>query len=307
MKTDTLDLNLLKVLAVLLEERSVTRTAKRVGLSQSATSHALERLRIALGDPLFVRVGRTLSPTARALEMSEPLSQALLDLGSAVSGRPAFDPKTTNRRFRVATSDYAEFLLIPSLIERLQDLAPGVDIAVQPLGSMEDVRSLAADVAIGLRPKNSPLSGVRSRALFQEDFACLLRRKHPALKRPWTADGFSKELHVMIAPGGTPGGIVDTALSELGLSRRVVAQVPHFLVAPFLVLETDLVVTLPSRVAHAFARYLPLEVVAPPISLPSFSMHLLWSEASHLDEAQSWFRRELSTVAKTLISPPKLG
>jgi DNA-binding transcriptional LysR family regulator len=292
-----LDLNLLRVLEAVLEHGTVTLAAERLGLSQSATSHALERLRRALDDPLLVREGRKFVPTTRAENLRGPLREALNLLDVALSPPQPFDPQTEKRTFRIATSDYAEFLLIPRLVERLSREAPGIDIAVVPLSAAEDLQSADVDAAIGLSQLFQRASGVRKRALFSETFSCLLRPNHPALERPWTVKNFAKLRHAMIAPTGNPGGIVDDALAKLGSERRVVASVPHFLIAPFLIPNTDLVVTLPSRVARAFASSLGLVVVEPPLKLPGFQMHLVWREQMHRDQAQVWFRNELRHVA----------
>lgn len=297
-----IDLNLLVVLESLLDTRSVTATADRIGLTQSATSHALARLRSTLGDPLFVRSRGGLVPTERASALAGPLSDALDRLRRAVAPPPVFDPRTATRRFEIRTADYAEFVLLPALAARLAKSAPAVDLWLAAMD--EDPLDLLArgriDAFIGPVLAGYDRPDIRERLLFDEHFVCLVREGHPAATKRWTLAQFAALDHAFLAPRGRPGGAVDDVLAAHGLTRRIAVALPHFLVAPFVVANTDLVLTVPARIARTFAGFLPLRTVEPPVDIPGFSMALMWHERQHHDPAHEWFRNELVSVAAAL-------
>lgn len=298
-----LDLNLLPVLDALLSERHVTRAGRKVGLSQSATSHALSRLRAHFDDPLLVRHGNALVPTSRAEALAPLLARALQTLASALAPPERFDPLTARRTFVIACADYGQLVLLPRLVEHLTRAAPHFDLVIRDLGATPFGEALGegrCDLAIG-----PPIGGVRlsepasqdtaiyGRHLFDERFVCLVRRGHRAAESGLDLATFAALPHAFVAPRGTPGGIVDDVLARHGLSRRVAVMVQHFLVAPWLVARTDLVVTLAERLALAFVDQLPLVLLEPPIELPRFAMHLMWHERRHRDPAHTWLRSQL--------------
>jgi DNA-binding transcriptional LysR family regulator len=309
-----LDLNLLVVLDALLRKRHVTHAGREVGLSQSATSHALGRLRAHFGDPLLVRDGNTLVPTSRADSLAEPLGKALSTLASAITAPLPFDPQTARRTFALAAADFGQFVVLPPLIERLARLAPGIDLVVRDT-------NLTATKALGegqfdlwLGP---PVGGVRigearatearttetglyARALFDERFVCVVRRDHPDVGDTLDLDTFVALPHAFVAPRGTPGGVVDDVLAERGLTRRVAVTVQHFLVAPWLIAGSNMVITLAERIARAFVMQLPLKVLEPPLPLPLFTIQLTWHERRHRDPGHQWLRNQIIDVCKTV-------
>ncbi|MBL8943295.1 MAG: LysR family transcriptional regulator [Myxococcales bacterium] len=300
MADDAIDLNLLRVLDALLATRSVTAAAERLGLSQSATSHALARLRDAMGDALLVRGRGGLVPTARAEAMRGDLADALAAMQRVVARPEPFEPSTARRTFRIASADYTEFLLLPPLMRRLADSAPHVDLVMRNTGAelIGELTRGDCDVGIGPAVSTNDRPGIRSRALFDDAFVCVVRRDHPALGRRWTPERFAGFAHAFIAPRGQPGGIVDDALARLGLTRRVALMVPDFLAAPFVIAQTDLVLTLPERVARAFAASLPLVIVPPPLEVAGFSMMLLWHDRVHDEPGQRWLRERIVDAAQ---------
>jgi DNA-binding transcriptional LysR family regulator len=293
----SVDLNLLVALDALLTARSVTRAAAQLGLTQSATSHALGRLRQLFGDELLIRSPRGMLPTPRAEELAIPIRAVLLDIERAVAHAPGFDPATATTTFTIAAQDYAELLLLPALIERLRVEAPGVALAVVPAGDgcWEDLEAGRVDLV--LAPFAPERGGLCQKHLFDERFVCLLREGHPAAKRKLTLDRFVELPHALIAPGGRPGGSVDDALALLGRTRRVTLMVPHFLVAPHIIARSDLVLTVPERIARHFAGLLPLRVLTPPIELPGFRMHQLWHERRSRDPRLTYLRKLIAEVA----------
>ncbi len=300
----SVDLNLAVVLHALLTERSVSRAGKRLGLSQSATSHALARLRQLVGDPLVLRTPRGVEPTARGDAIASPLAAALEALERALLAPPTFDPSTARRAFRVGASDYAEFLLLPPLLARIAEEAPGVDLWGHSHGDEvhDRLRSGELDLALGVaRKEQSP--GIQSAPLLEERFVCVVREGHPLLRGALTVARFVAARHAFIAPRGRPGGAVDDALAALGHKRRVALAVPHFLVAPHVIARTDLVLTVAERIALAFAALLPLRVLPPPVTLPGFTLSLIWHERNEVDPAQAWLRSRISEVAAGLAEP----
>jgi DNA-binding transcriptional LysR family regulator len=298
-----LDLNLLVQLDALLAESHVTRAAQRAGITQSAMSRALARLRELLGDPILVRTGRGMLLTARARALAAPLARALGELQAVVLERPTFDPATSTRTFTLATSDLAEALLLPALHARLAKDAPGVDLAAVDVGRDPGplLENDAIDVAIDPRKVTSP-PAIVWRSLFHEDFLCVLRRGHPVLRRRGglTFERFLELPQVLVAPGGSPGGLLDDTLARLGQRRRVALRVASFLVAPLVVAGSDLVATLPARLARRMARSLPLVLRPPPLPLAGFDLEVAWHERFRHDAGHAWFRRVLAEVAATL-------
>lgn len=291
------DLNLLRVLDAVLEDGSATAAARRLGMTQSAVSHALGRLRDQLGDPLVVRGGRGLVPTTRGEGLREPVRRALGELATALAP-VRFDPATARVELRVSTVDYATVILLPGIVARVATEAPGVILVVvagaDPLPALEQGE---ADLAIGT--PGPATEGMYGQRLFDDRFATVLRGGHPELDAPWDLGTFCRLRHVLIAPRGTAGGSVDPHLEALGRARRVVVRVPHFLAAAHVVAGSDAVCTLPERIARRVAPALGLVVRDPPLALPGFSIHQSWHARRHADPALRWLRRLIAEEAAT--------
>jgi DNA-binding transcriptional LysR family regulator len=299
-----LDLNLLVALRALLAERHVTRAAARVGLSQPAMSHALARLRELLGDPLLVRTPNGMRPTARAEAMAAPLERALEDIGRLMTSPAPFEPRLSTRKFRIASNDYMELVLFPRLLRRLWTEAPNIDIRIVNLGESAnaDLAEGRLDLAMGVVELASPgpPRGIRSQELVSDGFVCVVREDHPVVKKRLSIDDFVALPHALVAPRGEGGSVVDSALARLGKKRRVAVEIPHFLVAPHVVRETDLLLTLAARVAASLAPLLGLRRIPPPLELTTFTMAMLWHERQHVDRAHVWLRELIAAVAKDL-------
>jgi DNA-binding transcriptional LysR family regulator len=300
-----LDLNLLVALRALLTERHVTRAAARVRLTQPAMSHALARLRAVLGDPLLVRTrsGMTLTPRAEAL--AEPLERLLGDLSKLLAPPERFDPSRATRTFRVATSDYVELVLMPAVLAHAWKEAPNVNVQLRSfdMPGLELLDQDRADVVIAPASiAKGSRGGMLVQHLLNERFVCVVREDHPTVGRRLSLDQFLALPHALITPGGSAGGIVDSALAKLGRRRRIAVEIPHFLVAPFLVEKTDVVLTLAERVARALAPSVRLRVLSPPpeLDLPGFEVSMLWHERHRADPAHAWFRSVIAGVAKKI-------
>jgi len=300
-----IDLNLIVALDALLDERHVTRAAQRLGVTQSAASHALARLRALLRDPVLVRgTGGAMLPTALALRLAPQIRKVLDELAGVLRGE-AFDPATAKRTFRLGGSDYSELVLLPRLSARLAKLAPGIDLWVHTYddrGDDELVSGRLDAVLAPTRPIARP-SGMFQKVVFEESFTCVMRAKHPLAKSKLTLARYCETPHLMVAPGGTPGSLVDEALAAVGRTRRVAMAVPHFLVVPYVIEGSDMIATLATRIAKLFASTLDLVMMPPPVDIPSFEMALTWHERNHHDAAQRWFRDQVLT---TFADAPRL-
>jgi LysR family transcriptional regulator, nod-box dependent transcriptional activator len=291
------DLNLLIALNVLLEERNVTRAADRLGLTQSAASRMLGRLRATFADPLFVRTSRGLTPTTRARDLAGPLREYLTGLETLLLERRDFDPATARRRFSVAAIDYVQVTLIAPLVARLQTQAPLIDFEIrQP--SAESERDLDAGVLdLLLMPQQRSGPGVVWTPLYDDSYVCLVWNQHPS--RRLTLSGFAAMEHVLVAPRERAGGIVDSVLEKNGLSRRIAVQASTFLLVPYLLTGTTRIATVPERMAAELVRVHPLKILKPPIDIPGFTMCQGWHEIHRNDPGHRWLRETLLNSAKS--------
>lgn len=291
-----IDLGLLALFEALLDTRSVTRAGDRVDLSQPAASRALARLRALLHDPLFVRGPDGLVPTRRALALRAPLAAALGAVRALVAP-PVFDPASATGTARILAPDFDAAALVPPLLAAFGTAAPGLDVALLPRRGDALVALAAddADLAVGVYA-NAP-AGFRRQRLYDDTMVCVLRRGHPALARPLTAARFAALDHALITVTGEGGGVVDTALAQRGLVRRILLRVPSFLAAPLVVARSDLVVTMPRRIATEFAAIAPLVLVEPPLPIPRFTVSQVWHERQHADPRHAFVRTTLAAVA----------
>jgi DNA-binding transcriptional LysR family regulator len=297
----SMDLNLLLVMRKLLETRSASRAAAALSLTPSAISHSLARLREVLGDELFLRTSSGLIPTQRALEIEQDLLAGLSSLEKALFSGREFDPRTSTSIFRLATTDYGAQHLLPKLLQQLNTQAPGVQVLVRPLpvdieGSLT---SGEIDAMIGIYSGDSP--HIHRRILFTEKTQVLARQGHPAVhKGAMSLSNYLAQGHVLISPRGKPGSRVDDSLHLLGHSRRIAVMVPDFLLAPHLIAETDFLLTAGDRLLFSAVKYLPVQVLACPYSLPPFDVYLNWHARRHEDPAFRWFRQELLRLHEEL-------
>lgn len=297
MDLNRIDLNLLVSLDVLLAERNVTHAARRLSLSQPALSAQLRQLRELFRDPLLLPAARGMTPTARALELQAPLREMLATLSGLVAERQPFDPGTATHTFRIATTDSIQAVVCVPLIARLRSLAPNVRVALFPVDSARLAEQLASgEIDLTLVTPQAMPPSLKSRALYDETFLCLLRHSHPAAARPLDLDTFCSLDHVLTSPaGGGFSGVVDEVLDKLGRSRRVVVSLNSFLLAPELVAESDLVCTVPTRLARRWRGR--LNVMAPPCEVGAFSIHMGWHPRAHSDPAQRWLREQVAEAA----------
>jgi DNA-binding transcriptional LysR family regulator len=288
MNVHDIDLNLLRVFDAVLREKGVTPAAARLGLTQPAVSNALARLRKLFGDALFVRTPGGVDATPFARELAEPIRQALALLESALAHGPGFDPATSARAFRFYMSDLGQIEFLPPLVERVQRDAPGVRLEAVALEVEDIADALAAgalDVAIGFLPGLA--APVRRRALFRDPYVCLMRADHPVAAL--TKKKFLEASHALVTYRGGHR-VIEEALDRAGLARRIALRVPHFTVVPMVLERTDLILTLPARVARVFERRAGLKALPPPVAIPPAEVALHWHERFEQDPGNRWLR-----------------
>lgn len=297
-----IDANLLVALDVLLEERHVTRAAGRLGVSQSAMSQTLQRVRDALEDPVLVRSGGRMVATPRAESMAGPLRVALRGLEKLLAGDAVFDPATAERTFRLLCLDTYAISLVGPLLARLAEAGPGLALDVAHLERdhlWDQLRSGEAEAAI-VGPWEIP-GDITTRPLFEERMLGMVRAGHPILDGPLDPERYVRWPHVVTRITGRGGYPIDERLEALGVQRRVVGRTPYFLAAPSIVVESDLIVTLPRSAALVFAERWPVVLFEPPIGDPmTYTVALAWPNYVETDAGHRWLRRALVEVGQAL-------
>jgi DNA-binding transcriptional LysR family regulator len=277
-------------------------------------SHSLSRLRELLGDPLLAPLGRGLTPTPRAVQLRAALPAALEHLRRALAVPEPFDPRTSRRVFRVATVDYFELTTLPDVLDYLRKHAPFVSLEVERFTPALVPALVLGEVDLALIGGSQPIApaGLRRAALYQDPFAVIARKDHPAIKRRLDLETYVSLGHVLVSVEGRRDGAVDRALARLGKTRRVALRVPHFISAPLAVRSSDLICTIAGSVAQRAHELFGLRVLAPPIELPAANVVALWSQRHDEDPAQKWFRdlllsgRALSPRIRALVRAGRL-
>ncbi len=307
-----LDLNLLVALDALLDEQGVTRAARRMGISQSAMSHTLRRIRDLFGDPILVRARGGMLRTPRAEALVIPLRSALASLARTLADPGEFVPATARRGFRMVSPDLFDVLVLPALLRRLGRQAPGVDLAVAPGYARISERLEAGDVDLAIVPVlmgaesfdlGAPMdSDLRQRTLFHDRFRCFLRAGHPALTRSRRISRrtFTALAHVVVSPSGQGLGFVDRVLEEHRMSRRIALRVPQFSTALAIVAQSDLVLTAP-RALERCPSPSALVSLAPPVTLPHHAVTMVWHPRFTEHPPHRWLREIVSSVSSSVV------
>lgn len=297
-----IDLNLLWVLHAVLAEGSVSAAAARLNVTAPAISNALSRLRGLLGDPLFVRNGRGLVATPRALELAPVLRQAFTDIAASLTPATAFDAATSQRELTVALSDAEQIWLAPRLARELARRMPNARLRVVSLDTFVSLGGLAGehiDAAIG-PPLNEP--NIQSAKLYEEEAVYVARKDHPRLKRALTHAAFNGErhvdLHLLLGQGGAGHDFVTSYLAQAGLVRQIAITVPTFFAAAAVIAHSDYLGGLPARVAKALSKSFELKVLSGPIPPLTFEMYLHWHSRTASDPAAALLREAITAAAR---------
>ncbi|WP_371766123.1 LysR family transcriptional regulator [Massilia sp.] len=294
------DLNLLKLFEALVRERSVTRAGLRLGLSQPAASRALGRLRTMLGDRLVVRGTSGLELTPRGEALAGRVTR-LLDDARGIVAPAVFDPAGATGRITIAAHDHLSLVVLGELIARFERQAPGLSLHIaQPAGdNVRLVEQGMADLALGTF-ESLPGSLYR-RGLYTDRFVCVVRSGHPGVARGLRLEQYVALRHVTVTISGLGESAVDAALSALGLTRRVALRVPHFIAAALLVADSDMILTLPGRLARRLADKLPIALLDVPLEVAPFSPAMIWHERCHGDPAHVWVRQQLADIVAAFV------
>ncbi|MEP7207556.1 MAG: LysR family transcriptional regulator [Casimicrobiaceae bacterium] len=292
----SLDLNLLVVFDAILRERNITQAALRVGLSQPATSSALGRLRKVFNDPLFVRTRNGMQPTPYAQLLASPIQRACELIAATLQVGAVFDPATSTRTFNFYMTDIGEAVFLPKLLGAIVISAPRVKIKVARMperGAREALAEGEVDIAIGLFPDLK--AGFFQQRLYRDEFVCIVRADRDDIPPHLGLKQFAAMRHAVVATTGTGHeAAVERAFAKQKLRRRIDLVIPHFMALPIIVAQTDVIATVPRRLALAFEGYPDLKIIAPPIRIPTMEIKQHWHERFHHAAPSKWMRRTLA-------------
>jgi DNA-binding transcriptional LysR family regulator len=297
---DTIDLRLLRCFDALMADRSVSRAAQRMNISQPAMSVALGRLRRVFGDPLLIRGHGEMVPTSRALALVETVHAVLEGMGKLTSAAAPFDPRTASLQFTVTAPGYIGHVLLPRLMRQLEKTAPGMRIEVRAANrerATEWLESGEIDFRMGWI--REPPAGLRTKTLYQDKLVCIAARDHPQIPRRLTAELFCALPHVrtMVHRQSDSGQVIDQAVEALGKRLNITLLVQEVLTVPYIVASSKLIAAIPARLARTFATQLPLKVHPLPMDIPEQSIALYWHERTHRSAPHEWFRDILGKIA----------
>lgn len=315
MQSGRIDLNLLQYLDVLLRERSVTRAASQLSLSQPAMSNGLGRLRVMFDDPLLVRTSNGMTPTERALELQPLIREVLARVDKVVQPQADFEAATAERFFRIMATDYAESTIFPHILHRLREEAPGItlDIMTPSDVSFLDVEQGKVDMVIN-RFDSIPQS-FHQKTIWKDSFACLFSVDNP-IRDNFTLDSYLQSQHVWVSKTGMGVGVgmnpddvqrlgwVDEALNKIGKRRRITVFTRHYQAAMLMAEQNDLIVTIPAKAAHLQAHNPRVVVEQPPFDIPPITLKMAWSPLLQNNPAHRWMRNLIVEVARKQINRP---
>jgi DNA-binding transcriptional LysR family regulator len=295
------DLNLLPIFVALMEERSVTRAAERVGMTQPALSNALARLRAMLQDQLFVRERYGIQPTPIALELAPMIAEALARLDDAVLGQQDFDPAKAERLLTIAPNGYVEFVLVPAIVAKLQEVAPGIKLRLTPYGNdVVETGVISGTTALVLGRIVDPPDNLVVQHLMDEGLACVVRAGHPEIGDSITREQFERLKHVNIVPPGRMRAGLFQALAQQQVKREVAVSVTNFFAVAEMIAVTDHIATLPNLICRRLAHDPRVKVLRAPVDLGSFPVEMAWHMRYRHDPAHRWLRSLIGDVTAQL-------
>jgi DNA-binding transcriptional LysR family regulator len=291
-----LDLEWLGVFVEVYKTQSVSRAAQRLGMAQATASIALNKLRHHFGDRLFSRTSRGMEPTPKAQRIYPELQEVLARMAKARGTRSVFSPDEEEREFRICMTDISEIVLLPRLINHLRQTAPSLSVEAENISrdSARRLESGEADLAVGFTPDLE--AGFYQRALFEQNFVCLAAANHPRVQSKLGRRAFVAEGHIVVTTSGTGHSIVDKVLARHNVERRVALRVPSFLGVARIVAQTELLVIVPRRLGEALASQERVQLLEPPVPLPSFKVKQHWHERFHTDAGNMWLRRTMAEL-----------
>ncbi|HEU0151172.1 MAG TPA: LysR substrate-binding domain-containing protein [Bradyrhizobium sp.] len=295
------DLNLLPIFVALMEERSVTRAAERLGMTQPALSNVLARLRTTLQDQLFVRERYGIQPTPIALELAPVIADALAKLDDAVLGQQDFNPAEAERLLTIAPNGYVEFVLVPAIVARLRETAPGIKLRLTPYGNdLAETGITSGSTALVLGRIVDPPDNLVVQHLIDEGLACVVRAGHPEIGDSISRDEFERLKHVNVVPPGRMRAGLHQALAQQQLKREVAISVTNFFAVAEMVAVTDYCATLPKLICNRLAHDPRLKILPAPVDLGTFPVEMAWHVRYRRDPAHLWLRSLIGGVAAEL-------
>jgi DNA-binding transcriptional LysR family regulator len=303
MAIDTIEIRLLQVFDAVYKTRSVTEAAVMLDLGQPAVSVALSKLRHHFGDPLFVRTSGGMEPTPFGEGLVRPVRGVLEALDVVMGQQNSFDPATSQRLFRICMTDISQLVLLPKLWNALRVAAPGIRIDILPLTSdiARQLESGEADLALGLMPQLE--AGFYQNVLFAQKFACMVSAHHPRIQQELRLDQFASESHAVVSSSGAAPLFLDQEIERLGIKRRISLNIPNFIGAALVVEHTDLILTIPERLAEVLQGRASVRMFAVPLHLPQYDVKQHWHERFHNDPGSQWLRRMVADLMSTNAQP----
>lgn len=297
MHIDDLDVTQIRLLAELSLLRNVSAAARRIGLSQSAASHALARLRRLAGDPLFLRMENGVQPTPFGDRLGAAARQAVEALLTGLVTNAPFNPATTARQFNIFMSDVGQMVFLPRLLAFLKREAPGATLRSLPVPLDNPAMALASgevDLAVGFF--TNLLTGFQQSLLFRERYVCAVRAGHPSFQKGMTREAFETAEHAIADSSGMAHAVIERVLRKNRIGRAIALRVPEFHVLPMIIAESDLVVIMPSRLAKAFEPHIPIMLLPTPVPIPAYDIRVYWHERFHRDASVRWLQRAFTTL-----------
>jgi DNA-binding transcriptional LysR family regulator len=301
------DLNLMPVFITLMEERSVTRAAERLGITQPALSNALTRLRAMLRDQLFIRQRYGVQPTQMAEELAPVIAAALAKIDDVVRGQQDFDPAQAELQVTMAPNSYVEFVLVPAIVARLRETAPGVKLRLTPFGSdLGETGVVSGTTALVLGRIVDAPDNLVVQHLMDDGLACVVRAGHPEVSDSISREQYERLKHVIMLPPGRLRAGLFQILELQGLRREVAVSVTHFLAIPEVIASTDYCTTLPAQICRRLAHDTRLKVLAPPVDLGTFPVQMAWHVRYRNDPMHRWLRSLIVEATKDISHTRKL-
>jgi DNA-binding transcriptional LysR family regulator len=294
MHIDDFEFTEIRLIAELAQLRKLSAAAARLGLSQSAASHALARLRKRVGDPLFIRSNAGFYPTPYGERLSAVARQALNILLDGFATDKPFDPSVTTRRFNVYMSDVGQMVFLPKLLALMGDKAPRASLRACPIPLEQPGAAIASgevDLAVGFFTNLT--AGFHQSILFREHYVCVVRSDHPNFRSGMSVEAFSASPRALADASGMAHAVMEEELRKQGLDGTTRLTVPQFMVLPLVIASSDLLVIMPSRLAKAFSMLASIKILRTPMPLRPYDIKVYWHERFHHDPASRWFRRAL--------------
>ena len=291
-----LDLDWLNVFVEVYKTQSVSRAAERLGMAQANASIALNKLRRHFDDRLFSRTSRGMEPTPYAQKVYPDVAASVQRLAELLGPRASFDASSAQRKFRISMTDISEIVVLPTLINHLHAVAPGVRIEAEKIStdSPRRLESGDVDLAVGFMPDLE--AGFYQQTLFKQDFVCLASKRHPRVQSRPNKRAFLAEGHIVVTTSGTGHSIVDKVLARRGSARSIVLELPSFLGVARIVAQTELLVIVPRRLGETLALQERVHVFEPPLALPTYSVKQHWHERFHADAGNAWLRKTMADL-----------